>query len=88
MKEKNMDMEELKEMLVMNEEEIKIILELPPKERNLLLEERLFRVTIMKALIESGTPEEEARKVLTDPNAITIVEEDEYGNKREYHPYH
>lgn len=73
----------LKEELLLNDEQIKILFQLPPDEQREFLIERKMRVDIMNALIASGTDKEEAKKVLTDTEGWFVVEEDELGNKRE-----
>lgn len=73
----------LKEELLLTDEQIKLLLQLPPEEQKAFLVERKMRVDIMNALIASGTDEEEAKKVLTDTEGWFIVEEDALGNKKE-----
>lgn len=73
----------LKEELLLNDKQIKILFQLPPDEQREYLIERKMRVDIMNALIASGTDKEEAKKVLTDTEGWFVVEEDELGNKRE-----
>ncbi|MEM4134649.1 MAG: hypothetical protein QXV73_05575 [Candidatus Micrarchaeia archaeon] len=59
----------LREELLLDNEQIKQLLQLPPEEQQDFLIERKMRVDIMRALIESGADEEYARSILTDPNA-------------------
>ncbi|MCX7794874.1 MAG: hypothetical protein N2257_10805, partial [Thermodesulfovibrionales bacterium] len=79
---------ELREEFLLDDEQIKILVSLPPEEQDEFLADRIFRVKIMKALIEAGVPEEKAKEALTDPDLYETVIEDEYGNQRVYKPFH
>lgn len=84
MKKIEMSMKFLKEELLLDNEQIKQLLQLPPEDQKEFLIERKMRVDVMRALIESGADPEKAKKVLTDPTIVEIVEEDEAGNQKRH----
>lgn len=58
----------LKEELLLSDDQIKQLLQLPEEDMKEFLAERKMKVDIMKAIIASGGDEEYARSILNDPN--------------------